>query len=505
MPDQVILSIDQGTTNTKAMLVDRNGNSVYRTSRAVKLLQPQPGFVEQDPIELWLSVCAVLADCTKHAEKSEIRIEGIAISNQRETALIWQHEINATGSPGFGRPITNAISWQCRRSTDYCNRLRAEASQIRQKTGLPLDPLISASKWAYVFESRPELIKSAAAGAICLGNVDSWLVYNLTQGKVHATDHTNASRTALLSLNTLDWDDDLLDLFGIPRPAMPQIRSSSGLFGLCSAIPELNGVPIVSAIGDSHAAVLGHGHFSPGTIKATYGTGSSLMALTSGLVAESDALARTIAWSVNDCPHFALEGNIAMTGSAVQWVGTFLGLSNPTEAAVALADTVPDAGGVIFVPAMVGLGAPYWDYRARGMIANLERSHTAAHLARAAIEAIAYQVADVFYAMEQTTGMELPALFTDGAASRNSGLMQLQADLLLRPIYRSNNEELSALGAALLGGVALGWWDSVEDFGELATSVQTFMPRLTVQERDRRYDSWRHAVGRVRSNEVVVS
>jgi glycerol kinase len=335
--------------------------------------------------------------------------------------------------------------------------------------------------------------------------VDSWLVYNLTSGKVHATDHTNASRTALLNLNTLDWDDDLLNLFGIPRSAMPQIFSSGDSFGLCSAIPALDGVPIVSAIGDSHAALVGHGCFRPGTIKATYGTGSSLMALTSGLVKESNELARTIAWSMKDYPHFALEGNIAMTGSAVQWVGDFLGLENPTEDTVALADTVSDAAGLIFVPGMVGLGAPYWDYSARGMVSNLERSHTAAHLARASIDAIAYQVADVFFAMEKTADIELPALFADGAATRNNTLMQLQADLLLRPVHRSNNEELSAVGAARLGGVTLGWWDSVDDFEDPLESVQTFLPQMTAQERNRRYHSWRHAVRRVRLSEVEIS
>jgi glycerol kinase len=505
MPDQVILSIDQGTTNTKALLIDRKGEPVFRTFKAVDLLQPQPGFLEQDPIELWQSVCAVIANCVAYARKAGIRIEGIAISNQRETALMWQREADDERSFAFGKPITNAISWQCRRSATYCDRLLPYASRIRQKTGLPLDPLVSASKWAWMFEWQPELLEGAKAGKVYLGNVDSWLIYNLTSGKVHATDHTNASRTALLNLSTLDWDDDLLNLFSIPRLAMPQIFSSSGSFGVCSGIPALDGVPIVSTIGDSHAALVGQRCFRPGTIKATYGTGSSLMAVTSALVKESDTLARTIAWSIKDYPHFALEGNIAMTGSAVRWVGDFLGLANPTEDAVALADTVSDAAGVIFVPAMVGLGAPYWDYSARGMVSNLERSHTAAHLARASIDAIAYQVADVFFAMEKATNIELPALFADGAATRNNTLMQSQADLLFRPVHRSNNEELSALGAARLGGVTLGWWGSVDDFEGPLESVQTFMPELTVQERNRRYDSWRHAVRRVRLSEVDVS
>jgi glycerol kinase len=501
MSNELILAIDQGTTNTKALLVNREGQPIFRASAAVELLQPRPGFIEQDPIELWQSVCSVIGKCTAHAREIGTRIEGIAISNQRETALVWRPETDFTKLSASGAPVTNAISWQCRRSAPQCERLSIQGSMIRRRAGLPLDPLVTAGKWAWVFETWPELLKAASAHEIYLGTVDSWIIYNLTRGRMHVTDHSNASRTALLNLDTLQWDDELLDLFGIPRAAMPQICPSSGQLGLCTAIHDLLGVPIVAVVGDSHAALVAHGHYSPGTIKATYGTGSSLMTLTQKLTEETEALARTVAWSTADGAQFALEGNIAMTGSAVQWVGEFLGLSNPAMGAVALAETVRDANGVVFVPAMVGLGAPYWDHNARGTITNLGRSHTAAHLARAALDAIAYQVADVFFAMEQATGISLPRLLADGGATRNDTLMQFQADLLSRPVHRSSNEELSALGAARLGGLTLGWWDSVSDLGELPKSVQTFEPKRTWEERDQLYSGWRQAVRRARLQE----
>jgi glycerol kinase len=491
MPGELIMAIDQGTTNTKALLVSREGRPVFLMSVPVALLQPQSGYVEQDPIALWNSVCTVIEACLVHAREMGAEIAGIAISNQRETALAWQRK--------SGQPVANAISWQCRRSAALCDRLSNHAADIRRKSGLPLDPLVSAGKWAWILGTHPELAKTALEGEICFGNIDSWIVYNLTRGEVHATDHSNASRTALLNLNTLTWDEDLLNFFGIPLSAMPAILPSKGLLGHCTAFPDLAGIPIVSAIGDSHAALVGHGRYEPGVTKATYGTGSSLMTLTSGLPPETGKLARTIAWSAEpNRVQCALEGNISMTGSAVQWVGEFLGLPKPVEDAVALAETVADAGGVIFVPAMVGLGAPYWDHNARGTIANLERFHTAAHLARAAVDAIAYQVADVFFAMEASVSVHLPAILVDGGASRNDALMQMQADLLQRPVYRSDDEELSALGAAWLGGMTLGWWKSFDDLTPLSKHARTFEPKWPAKKRDRMYSGWQQAVGRAR-------
>jgi glycerol kinase len=488
----LILAIDQGTTNTKALLVDRRGTPVFRTSSPVALIHGGQGRVEQDPEHLWDSVSKVMADCALNAARNGASIEALAISNQRETAIAWNAET--------GRPIGHAISWQCARSAEICERLQAHGETIRAKTGLPLATLISAGKWAWLVENNAEAQALAIAGTLRFGTVDSWLIHRLTAGAVHATDWSNASRTGLLPLEQLTWDRELFNLFGIRLEAMPELRTSSGSFGACAGIPGLEGVPILAAIGDSHAAMFGHAQFAAGTVKATYGTGSSLMALTASLARDTPVLARTIAWSIADSTQFALEGNIAMTGSAVQWVGEFLHLANPASGAAALAATVPDAGGVCFVPAMAGLGAPYWDAAARGTITGLGRSHTSAHLARAAIEAIAFQVADVFFAMEEAGGISFSALHADGGATRNSSLMQFQADMLGRPVLLPADEELSALGASLLAGLALGWWSGLGQIAELPRAMEQFFPMMKACERERRYAEWKTAVARARLN-----
>jgi glycerol kinase len=490
MPDGVILAVDQGTTNTKALLIGRSGEPIFRAIAPVSLIHLPSGFVEQDPLLLWQSVLKVIAGCKAYADQVGAVIEGLAISNQRETAVAWDSET--------GEPAANAISWQCGRSAEICDRLKPQAASISRRTGLPLAPLITAGKWTWLLDNNQLVRAKAANGRLRLGTVDSWLVYKLTSGTTHATDFSNASRTGLLNLDTLSWDNDLLTAFGIPLSAMPELRSSSGAFGLCSAISRLEGVPVLAAIGDSHAAMFGHGHYESGTIKATYGTGSSLMALTESLLAETPSLARTIAWSINGHTQYALEGNIAMTGSAVQWVGEFLQLPNPTEDAVALAATVPNAKGIYFVPAMVGLGAPHWDSDARGTIAGLGRSHTGAHLARAAIDAIAYQVADVLFAMEKAANGKMRELLTDGGATRNAELMQFQADILGRPVLRSSNEDLSGLGAAWLAGLAIGWWGSLTEIELLPHTADRFEPSLESAERDRLYGGWKKAVRRAR-------
>ncbi len=481
----LILAIDQGTTNTKALLVGNDGQPAFRASAPLALLTPQPGLVEQDPEALWQSVLTVIRECIAHSGAG--RIKGIAISNQRETAIAW-HRADA-------RPAANAISWQCRRGEAICRQLATHADLIRERTGLPFDPLVSASKWSWLLQQNSALRNQAEQGDLCLGNVDAWLIYKLTNGATHVTDHTNASRTALLNLQTLQWDRELLDLFGIPHAVMPQLACSSSLLGTVSAIPEFAGVPIVAAIGDSHAAMVGHGSYTPGTIKATYGTGSSLMTLTPGLPAPIRSLARTIAWSHKGTAHFALEGNITMTGSAVQWVGEFLNLADPTRDTVALAESVSDAAGVYFVPAMVGLGAPYWDSAARGTLVGLSHTSRREHMARAAVDAIAYQVADVFHTMRDAAGINLPALHTDGGATRNAALMQFQADLLQVPVHRSSCEDLSALGAAWLGGLTLGGWHSVADLASLPQKPTTFVPGTSLESD---YEGWKLAVRQAR-------
>jgi glycerol kinase len=501
MANEWILAIDQGTTNTKALLVDRNGQTVFGNSAPVKLIQPQSGWVEQDPIELWESVIAVARECKAFADSASARIAGIAITNQRETAVAWRRSTaNPTTS---GSPAGNAITWQCRRSSSICDEVRNEASTIRSITGLPLDPLLSATKWAWLLDTLPELRAQAEDGALLLGTVDSWILFNLTGGRVHATDHSNASRTALMSLESLGWDRTLSALFEIPEGSLPEIRSSGGDFGVCTGISELAGIPIVSMIGDSHGALAGHGCYQAGAVKATYGTGSSLMMLTEGLVHDDDRLARTVAWSMGNDVRFALEGNIAMSGAALQWVGEFLGFERPAERGAALAATVADSGGMFLVPAMVGLGAPYWDTAARGIICNVERSHSSAHLARAALDSIAYQVADVLECMEAAAGVRLPMLLADGGATRNDSLMQMQADVIGRTVLRSMQEELSARGAALLGGISLCWWKSLDELECLPTSVERFEPLMIEGERQSRRRAWKLAVSRARLREEV--
>jgi glycerol kinase len=492
METDCILAIDQGTTNTKALLCDRQGQVIFKTASPVPLLQPEAGHVEQVPQALWESVRCTMNAAVQFASSANATIAAIAISNQRETALAWHAE--------SGQPLTNAVGWQCNRSARICERLANHSALIRARTGLPLAPLVSASKWKWLLENDAGVQAACREGALRFGNVDSWLIHRLTGGKLHATDLTNASRTALLNLKTLKWDSDLLAMFGIPQAAMPELRASSGEFGVCKAIKELGGIPVLAAIGDSHAAMFGHARFSPGSVKATYGTGSSLMALTEGLSADTPALARTIAWSIGDTTQFALEGNIAMTGSAVQWVGEFLGFTDAATEVARLAASVAGSAGVYFVPAMAGLGAPHWDAEARGAITGLARNHTAAHLARAALEAIAFQVADVFFAMESASGAAFDELRADGGATRNSMLMQLQADILGRMVVRSKNEELSAIGAAWLAGLALGWWSSPAELSSMACDAESFAPAMPTTTSKALYAGWTDAVARVRTS-----
>jgi glycerol kinase len=495
MPAGLILSIDQGTTNTKALLIDRTGRPVFRIFEPVSLFVSPDGFVEQDAEVLWTSVRNVIRSSANFAAKANQRIEAIAVSNQRETAVAWNGETH--------KSLANAVGWQCGRGADICSRLSRHADAIRCKTGLPLAPLISASKWAWLLEHDAAVRGAALDDSLRLGTVDAWLISRLTCGAVHATDLTNASRTGLLNLATLRWDSDLLEIFGIPLQALPSLHTSSGDFGDCRGIEEVEGIPILSAIGDSHAAMFGHGSYSPGSIKATYGTGSSLMALTPSLASDTPALARTIAWSIGSRTQFALEGNIAMTGSALKWVGEFLHLAEPAADAASLAATVPDSAGVYFVPAMVGLGAPHWDAQARGSISGLGHAHSSAHLARAAVDAIAYQIADVFFAMERAASMRFTELRADGGATRNESLMQFQADILGCPVSRSKDEELSALGAAWLAGLALGWWKSPTELSSLSRPLDGFTPCMSDELRNKLYARWTDAVARVCTHREV--
>jgi len=471
-----ILAIDQGTTNTKALLIDRAGAIVARASRPVGIRYPQPGWVEQDAWELWRTVQETASECLAGA-----RPAAIAISNQRESVVVWDR--------ATGEPVGPCITWQCRRTTGFCEGLRSAGQMVEERSGLTLDPLFSATKARWLLDR--------ASGDLCIGTVDSWLLWNLTGGKVHATDMTNASRTQLFGLRECAWDDELLRVFGIPAAAWPEIHESSHVYG-----ETADGTPVAALIGDSHAALFGHGVLDAGPVKATYGTGSSLMTIADADVQRSHGLSRTIGWSAEDEVRYALEGNISNAGGTVQWVGEFLGLANPAEDAAHLAESVSDAGGVYLVPAFAGLGAPYWDASARGCLTGLTRGTTAANAARAAVESIAFQVRDVFEAMERDLDRELPALLADGGATRNESLMQFQADILGRQVVRSESADVSAIGAAQLAGLAVGVWKSLEEIAALPRPRRCFEPRMSDAERARRYDGWREAVDRARNRKA---
>lgn len=481
-----ILAIDQGTTNTKVLRVGESGEVLAFASRPVRTRFPANGWVEQDPLEILRSVSDAVADVLQTGPPPD----AIAVSNQRETVVMWDR--------ASGRPLSPAITWQCRRAESVCQRLRSERLEpkLRRLTGLLIDPLFSAGKLAWVLEQDSVLQQRACDGEVCCGTMDSWLIWNLTAGKQHVCDFGNASRTQLLNITSCAWDDELLRIFGVPWAMLPDLIPSAGVLGEAESM-GLRGIPIASAVGDSHAALAGHGVFAPGAVKATYGTGTSLLSLTRSLPTAS-RLASTIAWYRDGHPTYALEGNITMSGAAVQWLGEFLQLPDPVESVLKLAGSVPDSGGITFVPAMAGLGAPHWDSAARGTIHGLATSGTLAQLAHAAVEAIAFQVRDVFEALgEADAGAEV--LFADGGATRNESLMQLQADLLGRPVMRSACPHLSALGAAFLAGLATGVWSSGEEIRSLLPAPDRFDPALAADERERRICAWQSAVERTRS------
>ena len=485
-----ILAIDQGTTNTKALLIDARGQVVAQAARPLSQRYPHPAWVEQDAAAIWQSVREAIDECL--ASVAEPALTAIAISNQRESVTLWER--------ASGRPIGPVIVWQCRRTADFCAGLRAGglAPWLAERTGLAIDPLFSASKMRWLLDHTPDGLSRAERGELCLGTMDSWVLWNLTGGAVHACDLTNASRTQLLDIRTLEWSAELRELFAVPLAALPQLQPSSAVVGTSVAVGRLPaGIPIAAMVGDSHAALFGQAGFVPGAVKATYGTGSSLMTPTRQLVLSQHGLSTTIAWALERWQvTYALEGNIAMTGAAVQWLGEFLGLADPAAGVAELADSIADAGGLYLVPALVGLGAPYWNDAARGLIAGLSRGSTAAHLARATIESIAYQVRDVFDVMRAEAGAELTTLLADGGATRNATLMQFQADIIGRPVLRSSAATASALGAAYLAGLAVGVWQSLDELAQLPRPRDHFAPQMAEQERAARYTGWQLAVAR---------
>lgn len=480
MSADLILAIDQGTTNTKALLVDASGRVLQRASVPNAVRYPQPGWAEQSATTLVDGVKQVIAEIVAGHGGAE-GIAGIAISNQRESVLVWD--------AATGEPIGPCIIWQCRRSAPKCEALRAagHADLIEDRTGLALDPLFPAGKIAWLLDAVPGARQRAERGELRAGTVDSWLLWQLTGGAVHATDHSNASRTQLFDTGALRWDEELAGLFDVPLSLLPQVRASDSEFGRTAVgittLPP--GVSIHAMVGDSHAALFGHGVRQPGTVKATYGTGTSLMTLTPQRVRSGHGLSGTIAWSTGAGIAHALEGNISVSGQAAAFMAQLLGVADVAALSALAAE---DSNGVSFVPALVGLGAPYWRADARGTITGMSLGTEPRHLARAAIEAIAFQVADVFVAMQKDLGSDLSELRADGGASQNALLMQFQSDLIGRPVTASAAPEVSALGAAALAFEGMGIAARMTDAGT------RFEPQMGQAARSAHIDTWHAAI-----------
>ena len=488
-----VLALDQGTTSSRALLFNREGTVRTVAQREFTQIFPQPGWVEHNPDEIISSQIAVAVEAIAQARAHADEIAAIGIANQRETTIVWNRDT--------GKPIHNAIVWQDRRTADICERLRREgyADLIQQRTGLLIDAYFSATKISWILENVPGARSLADDGNLAFGTVDSWLVWNLTQGRVHATDVTNASRTMLFNIHACDWDSELLDLFRIPRSMMPRALPSSEIYGKVQGVNGLEQIPIAGIAGDQQAALFGQRCSSPGMTKNTYGTGCFMLQNTGQrAVPSSNRLVTTIAWKLGNTTEYALEGSVFVGGAVVQWLRDGLGLIRKSEEVEALAKTVPDNGGVYFVPAFVGLGAPHWDSYARGSIFGLTRGSTSGHIARAAVESIAYQVADLLDAMRRDSGDEVRELRVDGGAATNDSLMQFQADILGVPVIRPEVTETTALGAAYLAGLATGFWKA-SDLTKSAGHDRRFEPSMAESQARKLRDRWNEAVERSKS------
>ncbi len=486
-----LLALDQGTTSSRAIVFDDGGRIVAAAQREFPQIYPQPGWVEHDPAEIWAGQLNVAQEALIRADLHARDLTAIGITNQRETTILWDRQT--------GQPIHNAIVWQCRRTAGLCDELRARglAETIQRKTGLIVDAYFSGTKIAWLLDHVPGARARAERGELAFGTVDTFLIWRLTGGRVHATDYSNASRTMIFNIHTGDWDDDLLRELRIPRAVLPEVRASSGSFGESDAVILGAPVPIAGVAGDQQAAAFGQACFAPGMAKNTYGTGCFMLLNTGEQAAPSSSgLLTTIAWQIGGRITYALEGSIFIAGAAIQWLRDGLGVIARAAETETLAASVKDAGGVYFVPAFVGLGAPYWDPYARGAILGLTRGTTRAHLARAALEAICYQTRDVATAMTADAGAPLRALRVDGGAVANNLLCQLQADILGTPVQRPMVTETTALGAAYLAGLATGVWSSQEEIAAQWREDRTFSPRMSAQERDRLYAGWQKAVRR---------
>lgn len=486
-----ILSLDQGTTSSRAILFDHSGSVVAVAQKEFPQIFPKPGWVEHDPMDIWSTQAGVASEVLQKARIKSTEIAAIGITNQRETTIVWDRKT--------GKPICNAIVWQDRRTAPLCDKLRALKKDrvIRKKTGLVLDAYFSATKIRWILDNVKGARAKANAGELAFGTVDTWLVWNLSGGKTHVTEVSNASRTMLYNIVKGDWDKELLELFKIPKSMLPEVRSSSEIYAHTTMLGS--SVPIAGMAGDQQAALFGQVCTRPGMVKNTYGTGCFMLMNTGPKpIASKNNLLTTVAWRIGNRTEYALEGSIFIAGAVVQWLRDGLGIIRHSSEVEALAASVPDTGGVYLVPAFAGLGAPHWDAYARGTIMGLTRGSTRAHIARAALEGIALQVVDILKAMEADSGIRLKQLRVDGGASTNNLLMQMQADLLNVPVVRPRIPETTALGAAYLAGLAVGFWKNQTDIARQWQVDKTFKPAIKPAARNQITRGWQKALGRAK-------
>ena len=489
-----ILALDQGTSSSRAIVFDQQGQTKAVAQKEFTQIFPKPGWVEHNPMEIWSSQASVIAEAITSIDINGLDIAAIGITNQRETTIVWDAET--------GDPVYNAIVWQDRRTSEYCDMLKAQGltDTIRSKTGLIIDAYFSATKIRWILENVPGAREKAEQGKLRFGTVDTWLIWMLTRGEVHVTDVSNASRTMVHNIHDLCWDKELLELFDIPESMMPQVKSSSEVYGHTKTTLFAHEVPIAGIAGDQQAALFGQMCTEPGSVKNTYGTGCFLL-MNSGEkpITSSNNLLTTIAWKIGDKVNYALEGSIFVAGSVVQWLRDGLGIIKSSSEVEELAASVEDNGGVYFVPALTGLGAPYWDQYAKGCLYGISRGTTAAHIARAALEGIAFQTMDIVNAMQKDAGISLAELKVDGGASRNNLLMQFQADILGTSVIRPQVTETTALGAAYLAGLAVGYWESIDHIKSQWAVDTAFTPSAPKEEVDALKAGWADAIGRTLS------